>query len=819
MHILRGEFPIFQWGYSYMGTLESFTAAPLMLLFGKGRFALNMAPVLYSLLFTYACYLIGKYAGGRRTGLWAAAFAAFPSAYLVWTNVVARGAYTETLALGTLAAYFALRAAETGQERSCRTALIATGLVLGVSFWTHMNTVFMGATILVFWLLEQPRLVPRAIVWAGVPFLLGSAPYWYETFTTRFATMAVGHPDVPPFLERLAAMVSYRLPIILGITSDGTKTALIPYATWLILPIQAGGLLATASLAWGKADVPIRRAARLVLIFTVVMFSVYLASPFSGTNTQRYLVPLYIVLAIGPALLIHRLGGSKVRWGAALGLVLIVLHLIPTVRTATIAVPERRERYRLVRSEEQQVFKALEGLGIQAVYDDEYWDGAKFTFDAGEKIIFATPYYERRVQYVDFVNGAEKLAYVIHSPISASVFESTLKLGGARYVKTVVAGYSIIHSFQEAPGGGAEIPLVAARASANPVDAFLALDRDVSTRWTTLAPQKPGEWFEIDLGHEQEVGEVLLQPQSANETPRGLRVELSNDRLRWVTAVEANPYWGPFCWAQGKPIPLLDGWVVARFAPVAGRWLRLTQLGSDDSQPWTIAEVLVRGPGSTALQPPDPLPAFTGRLLTDAALAARTPGALRNWEGSALPRFEHLREVALIRPGDKVLLSNRDPLATTRTDARLGLVADEATPFKDYTLLGGVHLATNDLPRVNPDRWSFDPAAQTARIELDRETEMRGVVVESGENFPRGLTARTSVDGNTWSLPEQLEPRPAQAIWMYEGVFGASFRERVFLFAAPRTARFVELSAAPRHPTLPWVLQRPLVLTAPLAKK
>src|ERR1700757_4691783 len=71
MHILRGELPIFQWGYHYMGTLESFVAAPLMLVFGPTRFALNLAPALFSMLFAYASFLFAREASGRAIGLWA----------------------------------------------------------------------------------------------------------------------------------------------------------------------------------------------------------------------------------------------------------------------------------------------------------------------------------------------------------------------------------------------------------------------------------------------------------------------------------------------------------------------------------------------------------------------------------------------------------------------------------------------------------------------------------------------------------------------------------------------------------------------------
>ena len=137
--MLHGEFPIFQWGYSYMGTIESITAAPLMLLFGKNRFALNLSPTLYSLLFAYACFLIGRHLGGRRVGLWALALGSFPPTYLVWTCVTARGAYSETLALGTLASYFALRALDAQDEREEKRLLVFIGAILGLSFWTHMR--------------------------------------------------------------------------------------------------------------------------------------------------------------------------------------------------------------------------------------------------------------------------------------------------------------------------------------------------------------------------------------------------------------------------------------------------------------------------------------------------------------------------------------------------------------------------------------------------------------------------------------------------------------------------------------------------------
>jgi len=237
-HILRGELPIFQWGYHYMGTIESFVAAPLMLVFGETRFALNLSPALFSMLFAASAMLFAREAAGRTAGLWALALGCFPPIYLVWTVVVARGAYAETLALGTLAAYLAMRAvnAETAGEE--RNALVGVGLALGVSFWTHFNTVIYGAAIFLFWLIEKPQLLGRAVVWAGGAFFVGSAPFWYGTIRFHFDTFLVTGPPAKRFGHRVTRLLGYRLPIVLGMFFDGGNTATVPYLSWLIAPIQ-----------------------------------------------------------------------------------------------------------------------------------------------------------------------------------------------------------------------------------------------------------------------------------------------------------------------------------------------------------------------------------------------------------------------------------------------------------------------------------------------------------------------------------------------------------------------------------------------------
>jgi hypothetical protein len=816
-HMLRGEFPIFQWGYSYMGTLESITAAPLMLLFGSNRFALNLAPALYSLLFAYACFLIGRHLGGRRAGLWALAFGCFPPTYLIWTCVTARGAYTETLALGTLASYFALRALDARDASEEKRSLVAVGATLGLAFWTHMITVFWGVAILLLWLTERPALVWRAARIASIPFLVASFPFWLETVRTHFTTFFVAAPPAPPFAKRLGPLLQYRLAIVLGVYLDGTEEGALPYVSWGLALIQAAGLVFLFKLASGRGDARQRQGAKLLLFFAVATLAIYLSSSFSGANTQRYLVPLYMLLVVSPALLIAALEERSRAAATALGLVLIGLQTIPTLRSAPLLDAPQLRKYRAERENDRRLFDQLDQLRISAVYADSYWDGPRLTFDSRERIIFANPFEDRQPDYLRFVDGAERFAFLFHAPEPA--FEGALRLAGARFERVPVVlpdaiPYVLYHSIDPRPGGGAEIPVASVRANPNPDDAALAVDLDAATRWSTLAPQRRGMWYEIDLGTAQEVAEVEIWPRFAADAPHGLRVDVSSDRARWQTVDEARAYWGPLSWFQNRPVPMLDGWVVARFQPVSCRWIRLTLLDSGQKFSWSIAELKVRAPGQ-APAPPRLPSRPPSRLLTDPVLAARLPGAVTRSAGEEIPHFADLRDAERIDPDDEILLPAADTSDAEGVAGKLGMRIERAASLDGYWLLSGFSRDFDTLSRRWLRAWKLDPETQTLRIDLQQGLDIAGVAIGHGSasvNFPRGIVARTSPDGQTWSDPEPLPARAPELFWSYEGIVGASFRERLFLLPKVREARFVELRASPPHPTIPWVVERIAIL-------
>src|SRR5436190_19179277 len=61
-----------------------------------------------------------------------------------------------------------------------------------------------------------------------------------------------------------------------------------------------------------------------------------------------------------------------------------------------------------------------------------------------------------------------------------------------------------------------------------------AIDGDAKSRWDTKVFQAPGQWFQIELPEETEIAGLRLDTtKSANDYPRGYKVELSADGQTW----------------------------------------------------------------------------------------------------------------------------------------------------------------------------------------------------------------------------------------------------------------------------------------------
>jgi mono/diheme cytochrome c family protein/glucose/arabinose dehydrogenase len=121
-------------------------------------------------------------------------------------------------------------------------------------------------------------------------------------------------------------------------------------------------------------------------------------------------------------------------------------------------------------------------------------------------------------------------------------------------------------------------------ASVNPAGCSAAIDGNATTRWDTHASQAPGQWFQIELPAETEIAGVRLDStKSANDFPRGYKVELSADGVTWGKPV-----------AEGKGSGAITD---IPFAPAKAKFIRITQTGTVQGKFWSIHELAVLKPG------------------------------------------------------------------------------------------------------------------------------------------------------------------------------------------------------------------------------
>ena len=127
-------------------------------------------------------------------------------------------------------------------------------------------------------------------------------------------------------------------------------------------------------------------------------------------------------------------------------------------------------------------------------------------------------------------------------------------------------------------------------ASDNPGDAGLAVDGNADTRYTTKTPQKPGQWFQIELPAEATINGLQLDStKSANDYPRGYKVEVSSDGTAWKQVQVGH--------GSGAVTDIL-------FPPTKAKFLKITQTGSVGGLFWSIHEIQLFAAGAAV--PPAP---------------------------------------------------------------------------------------------------------------------------------------------------------------------------------------------------------------------
>ena len=202
LHILKGvSRPLFFYGQSYMGSLEAYLASLMFLVFGVSDVSLSLSPILFTLMWIGASYLLFKELFGRSGAIAAALCVAVPGWYAQWFSLATYGGYPGAFFFGTFFLWLAVRMLlHDLSPRSKWLHAAGMGISAALGVWTNLQVLsylVSGALILLLtlWRRGFNKTTIAAIMFAGTISLLGFIPVLIVTGDVSFDSMTTATPS------------------------------------------------------------------------------------------------------------------------------------------------------------------------------------------------------------------------------------------------------------------------------------------------------------------------------------------------------------------------------------------------------------------------------------------------------------------------------------------------------------------------------------------------------------------------------------------------------------------------------------------------
>ncbi len=444
----QGEHPIFYYGQGYMGTIQAYLGAGLMLLFGSSVFTVRLGTLLLFALFLVGMYFLVKRVYTQRFALFTVGLLSIGTEAVIQTPLLAIGGYAETLLFSVLIFLFVLYLASFSSSekfvyKKNKQRLIVYGLLgflYGVSFWSDqliIPAIAVSTLLLLCWCRREVLGLAGVVLIIGL--LLGALPLilynvhappgrdtWHDLLLT---TTRYGEENRPVSLwQQFVQAILVGLPTMTGaaplcslqepyyavrVISDLFPC---PYP-WLHILIQGGwslGMLAlwVLAVACSVTFLRQRRAVhsvgiesqgleilkqymRLMLLSSALLWFLLYAASFSAakypSSGSRYLECLLVTT---PALLwpLWAVAGRFLvmwkredRW-KALGSGVVLLYILATALCGTFTT---FRQIPIAQSQEAQytvLVNELQKRGITRFYTD-YWTCNILIFRSNEHLL------------------------------------------------------------------------------------------------------------------------------------------------------------------------------------------------------------------------------------------------------------------------------------------------------------------------------------------------------------------------------------------------------------------------------------------------
>ena len=605
LRVLAGEFPVFFYGQNFMGSLEAYLSAVLVLVLGPQAWVLELLPVMLSFFFLFLVRQLGRIFYSEKVVLLALLYLALPPYfYLDWTHN-ARSHYPLTLIFGSLLLLLVSRNMDQGSrpgER--RRRLVLLGLMGGLGWWTnHLIVCYLLPAFFFLWLFDKKLPLRPSSFLVILFFSVGSLPQFLYQARQPDPGLQISGLIIWPDWKIIATdFFGNTLPILGGIPypltpEPGKIIPLILFMTLLGLSLASIMLERKAGLAglFGPLNRKPKGTA-LLLLTLLATIAINMLTVFNirlSDDDPKYFLPYYTSIPFFLALFIEKtthksLGGGLVLLGLILGVNCWGALIKPGW---PFLVPEERQAAEQRKSADSALIRAITEKGIQRLYSSHYPN--RLTFLSAEKMIAVDPYQAVYPRYAQWVESTDRPAYL--HPWPDTLWADNLKALGGGYRKTTPApGFALYTDFIPPPGPFVPLSRRGWSASASSEQHLTrdAFDGDMMSGW--YSTQEARSFFLLDLGRTEIINKVSWWPDSYRHIPAGYQIEVSETGKNWRVIARVKDYVGPFFWSgPGPMIKIRGGRVEASFNPVPSRFLKITLIKSRPDDIWSINELLV----------------------------------------------------------------------------------------------------------------------------------------------------------------------------------------------------------------------------------
>lgn len=315
-----GALPVYFYGQSYMGPIESYLMAPLFLVFGftylKARIYYQVFYLCFGMLFLSAARRLFD----RRAWIYLVAMLFLPPySMLFYSSIVG---YVEILTLSVLLLFLLLAWSRASSSRHLLACVL--GLVFGLGFWSNS-----------LYLVWVPSLL--ASLWWGVPsfwkegkptwlfwgLALGLSPLWIHGLRTgewlhlataggRFAALG----EVPEMFYLFLARMKYFLSTFLYDTRSPWESSLVralSYVPFIFFVVSWGAYVGSFVKSWRSRTAQDKIFFSFMALSPITLALLYSVRSLYRDEGMRFFIPIFIPYAFSVAWAISRLRAPILR--------------------------------------------------------------------------------------------------------------------------------------------------------------------------------------------------------------------------------------------------------------------------------------------------------------------------------------------------------------------------------------------------------------------------------------------------------------------------------------------------------------------------